>query len=447
MRAILTITFLLFLVPCLTLDAQKKWTLEECFTYALENNIQLKRQALQTDIAKNNLKQSKIELFPNLGAGFDHQFNSGKALNQDTYTWQDKSFSQGSLVIQSQLNLFNGFRDWNNIKYNQLNLEVNMAKLEKAKNDLALNIAANYLQVLYNKELLEIAKGQLQITTLEVEKFSKLVEVGNAARGSLFEIQAQAALDKVNVTTARNNLNISLINMAQMLDLDTIKNFTIADPAELQVSDLTLPDSVDVIYSDAAATMPEIKSAEFQMKSTEKFLAMEKGVLAPTLSLTASYSSRYNELAPNPINPAQTYSYSSQIKDNQYKQLGFNISVPIFTKWSTRTRINNAKINYLDSKLNYSLSLQVLYKDIQQAHADAKAALENFNSRNESVIASEENYKYNQQKFDVGIINSVDYNIAKNNFAKAQSDLLQAKYQFIFKTKILDFYRGKRITL
>jgi outer membrane protein len=238
-----------------------------------------------------------------------------------------------------------------------------------------------------------------------------------------------------------------LISLAQLLDLDTIKNFDIAEPSELNISDLVLPDSVDVIYSEAMGQMPEIKSAEFSMKSAEKRLNMEKGGLLPTLDLSATYYSRYSETAKDPQNPTGSYSYSSQLSDNQYKQVGLNLSIPIFSRYTTRTRINNAKINYLDSKYQYEQSTQILFKEIQQAHADAKGALQNYLSRTEAVTASEENYKYNQQKFEVGLINSVDYNIAKNNYVKAQSDLLQSKYQYIFKMKILDFYKGKRIAL
>lgn len=444
----LSTVFVLFLFGfTLNLNAQKKWTLHECLLHALENNLQLKREALQTDIAKNNLRQSKLELLPSLGAGFDHQFNSGRSLNQESYSWENDNFQQGSMGAQAQFNLFKGFKDINNIKYNELNLQFNMANLEKAKNDLSLNIAAGYLQVLYNKELLTMSENKLQVTALEVEKYIKLVEVGNAARGSLYEIQAQAALDKVDMTNARNNLTISLINLAQLLDLDTIKNFDIAEPTEMTLSDLVLPDSIDVIFSEAVAQMPQIRGAEFQMKSAEKRLQIEKGGLLPTLDLSATYYSRYSETARDPQNPNGTYSYTSQLDDNQYKQLGVNLSIPIFTKYATRTRINNAKIYYLDAKFNYDQTLQILYKDVQQAHADAKAAMQNYLSRTEAVTASEENYKYNQQKFEVGIINSVDYNIAKNNFAQAQSDLLQAKYQYIFKMKILDFYRGKKISL
>ncbi|NJO68417.1 MAG: TolC family protein [Bacteroidetes bacterium] len=193
--------------------------------------------------------------------------------------------------------------------------------------------------------------------------------------------------------------------------------------------------------------MPEIKSSEYFLKYSEKNLAIARGKLSPRLTLTGSFYSRYNERAVDYLNPNSNYSYMDQIKDNQYKQLSLSLNIPIFNRWNTRTQINNSKILVQDAEYNLVDTRKDLYKAIQQAHADAVNAFQNYVSRKEAVISSEEAFKYTQQKYDVGMSSAVDYNIAKTNLLKAKSDLVQSKYEFVFKGKILDFYKGASLKI
>lgn len=436
----------LFLIPQLSYG-QKTWTLEECIGYALENNIQLKRQQLQSEIAANNLLQAKINLFPSVNASSGLNGNFGKKFNQYTTSWENQSIWDNNMGVGGEVVLFNGFANITNVYANRFNMLSMIANYEKAKNDLSLNIAGTYLQVLYNKELYEIAKSQLEITKMQVEKTSKLYEVGNIAKGSLLEIKAQEATENVNITNAQNTLDLSLLTLAQLLDLDTLKNFQIADPVSLSFEEEYLPVLVDSVYGYAVENLPQIKSAEYGLKYFEKQLCMERAQLLPRLTMSGSVGTYYNKGIPNPEFPGQKYKYSDQISDNLGTNLGFTLAVPIFNKYSYRTRINNAKLNYLDAQYNLRLTQKVLYKEIEQAHTDAIGAYANYKARLDAVTASEESFKYVQQKFDVGMVNSVDYNVAKNSYTKAKSDLLQAKYQFIFRTKVLDFYRGKEIKI
>ena len=440
----------LILVFCFsysTSHAQKSWTLEECIKYALDKNIQIKRQQLTYEINEQNFNQSKYNMLPDLGVQFSHNLNSGRALNTDQYKWENKNFQDGSMGIQANVTLFNGFQNQNNIKYFKLSMQKSLADLEKAKNDISLNIALGYLDILYNTELLDIAKSQTEVTQLQVERNKKLVEVGNVARGTLLEIQSQASREKVNVTNAKNNLDISYLNLTQLLELDSVGNFQITKPELLTVEENKILESVMEIYNIAVARMPQVKSSELNLEVQKANLAISKGKYSPRLSMSGLYYSRYSELATDLLNPNSKYTYLNQLQDNQYKQLSLNLQIPLFSKFQTRTTISTSKIQVSDAEITLLQTKKILYKEIQQAHADALASFDNYISRKEAVVWSEESFKYSQQKFDVGMISAVDYNLAKNNLTKSKSDLIQAKYQFIFKTKVLDFYKGSALSL
>jgi outer membrane protein len=437
-------TILLTVVPIIysqEIKAQKVWTLEECIGYALDNNLQIKRQSLLTDEAKNNLDQSKFTFLPDLGVNGNHQIGTGP--NSNSYSVDKAAFNGGGFSVDSRLNLFSGFRRINNVKMYNYNYLGTKKNLEKAQNDISLTIASAYLQILFSNEILEVSKNQLMISNLQVGKTQKLVDVGNLAKGSLLEIQAQAAADEASVTSAQNQLNLSYISLTQFLDLDTVANFKIFIPSELSLPENFIEDP-DSIYRIAVNNLPQIKSAEFQLKSSRYQLAIARGSRLPVLDLCGSLGSKYNLKLSDSTGKIPL---GRQIDDQYYKQLSLNLSIPIFTRYVTQTSINNAKIAVKDNEFALKQEQLSLRKEIEQAYADALAAFQNYKSREKSAAAYEENFKYVQQKFDVGLINSVDYNVAKNNYAKAKSDFLQAKYEFIFKTKILEFYKGNVIKL
>jgi outer membrane protein len=446
MRTIrIIVLFVIVLSITNVLNAQKQWTLEECIGYAFQNNITIKRQALQNEISANNLKQSKIDLFPDLGAGYGHSLGSGQGFD-NSYKQVNKT-SNGSANLSASVVLFSGMQKWNTIKMNQFNLQSSFQNLEKAKNDIALNIAAGYLQILFNKEIYEVAQNQLDVTKLQVDKTKKLFEVGNVAKGSLLDVQAQSAAEEASLIDAENNLKLSYLNLSQMLDLDTVKNFTIFIPTEVTVPE-SFNENTDSIYNIAIENLPQIKGAEFSLLRAKSQLAVSKGSRFPTLSLNAGIDTRYNMYdSIRTIVPAGNYAVNTQINDNLYKSVSLSLRIPIFTKYQIQRNINNSKIEVVDAEYSLRQSQLQLRKDIEQAYANAQASFQKFKANTESTLASEENFKYIQQKFDVGMINSVDFNLAKKNYTKAKSDLVSAKYDFIFKTKVLDFYKGNAIKL
>jgi len=417
-----------------SLGQENKWTLEECVLYAIEHNIQVKQQELAADFQQNALKQSKYNLAPSLNGGAGHSYSFGRALDESTYSFITNRKS---------------------IEQNKYNLQASIQDVEKIKNDISLSIALAYLQILLNKELFEVAKNQHDITMEQIERTSRLVTAGSLARGSLLEIQAQAASEELQVVNAGNQLDLSILNLTQLLELDIVGDFDIIVP-ELQIPDETeLIEPVMTVYSEAIKIQPQIKGAEFQLESSEMGLDIAKGARSPRLSLNGSYNTRYSDIRQklvgiDPVTFVPTYEkypFMDQLKDNVNYGLSLSLSVPIFNGWQVNQAISNARLDIERSQYNLEYQKNMLYKDIQQAFADAKASLKKFHSSQRALVSMEESFRYTEQKFNVGLVNTIDYKTSKNQLTRTQSDLLQAKYEYIFKVKVLDFYRGKELSL
>jgi outer membrane protein len=420
--------------------SQKNWTLTDCIDYAIKNNLQIKRQQLQANSSKNDYFQSKMNILPTLNGGYDREYNFGRSLIENTI-YETNTITDYP-YLNTEVSLFAGMQNYNRIKMNEFSMLSKIQDVEKEKIEITLNIATAYLDILFKKELLQVTKSQMDLALQQVDRTKKLYDAGSVAKGDLLEIQAQLASEKYNVTNALNNLKLSYLNLTQILDLDSVGGFEIDFQDTVSINFLAeiLPE-MDVYYS-ALSTLPHVKSAEYQLKSYQKALSIQKGKISPVIYANGGIQSYYL-YDPN----ADNQSYSKQMDGHLGKSVGFGISIPIFNKWQVMTGISNAKINVSDAELQLAQLKQQLYKEIQQAHNDAVTARDKYNSAVEAVNSYSESFKYTEQKYNVGIVNSVEYNIAKNNFIKAQSDLLQAKYQYIFAVKILDFYKGVPITL
>ncbi|MFC2096140.1 TolC family protein [Bacteroidota bacterium] len=431
----------------LSLKAQKAWTLEDCINHAIENNITVKRQELTAESASKTHFQSLMEILPNANANGNHYLNSGKTLNTESYTYEDQSFQGGSFNLSTEITVFNGLQNYNTIRKNKLDLLAQLETVEKVKNDITLNVSTAYLQILLNKELRDNAQQQLDVTLEQIEKTKRLVEIGNAAKGDLLQIESQAAGEKATLTDAENNLKIAYLDLSQLLNLENPEDFDILFP---EIPDITLAEdisNVNSIYDDALGFLPEIKSAELLFKSSEKDLAISYGRISPSLVFGYQYQSRYNELATNITDPGSNYPYLDQIGDNASQVVYLAIRIPIFNNWRTGTAISQSKINVLDSRLYVDLQRQNLYKIIQQASTQAIAAMDRYNANSEAVESMEEAFRYTEQKYQVGLVDILEYKTAKNQLNQTKSDLAQAKYEYIFRTKILDFYKGEQIKL
>lgn len=454
------------------------WDLQQCIDYAQKNNISIKQAELTTLINKNNAAQSKAAVLPTLNAGAQHTYNFGRTIDRYTNTFANTQVLSQNFYISSNVILWSGLAQYNNIKANQFQYLSSTENYLQQKNDLGLNVATAYINVIFSDEILQISKAQFKITQEQLERTEKLANAGTLAKSAVYDLKAQLANEEVNVTGADNNYQIALLTLKQILNLDTLNNFNIVRPnVDVMNNELGLT-SVQNIYETALKTQHSIKSAEYNLLAAEKSLAVAKGRVSPTLSATGSlgtgtsgldknidavnivgYEQTQYYVADDPSNPtliAPVYQpkaevvtskkpFADQFKDNVNKSVGFTLSVPIFNGLQTYTGVKNAKLNALNAKYSQDLLEQNLYKTIAQAYANAKAALNKFKANKTAVEAAEQSFTFAQQKYNVGAISTFDYNNAKTRVQNAQSNLVQAKYDYVFKLKVLDYYQGKEL--
>lgn len=453
-RAVVMLLLLVMVVFSVKLVAQKLWTLEECVAYAFDNNIQIKQSMLGVESASESLSQSKLNLIPSFNANVSQNYGWGRAPSPQTNIYSNQQTQQAYFGVSSDLTLFNGLQQINTVRQKEFDFLAQKYDSDKIRNDISLNIAAAYLQILFNIELVNNAQRQVDISNQQISRTEKQVEAGSVARGSLFNIQAQAASDEANLINAKNNLMLAYLDLMQLLDLESGQEFDIFKPTlEITATPSLLPP--DMIFNKSLTFMPEIKSAEYRAQSAERGLSIAKGQRSPRLFANGSYGSSnsdqileitgYTDLGV-PIYGG-TKPFDQQIKDNRNGALTFGLAIPIFNGYQVSSAIQQSKLNMENVNLNLQLEKNRLRKNIEQAYADALAAYKTYVARTKSVEAFTESFKYTEEKFNVGMVNATDYNVAKLQLFTAISDLASSKFDYIFKTKILDFYLGKTITL
>ncbi|MCK5821468.1 MAG: TolC family protein, partial [Bacteroidales bacterium] len=424
----LLLTFILLPAIC---QGQDNWTLDKCISHAYEKNIILKQQEIQVAMVGNQLKQSKLALLPNLNAGVGQTFRFGRSVDPLTYEFTTQNSQGTSFSASSGIMLFKGLQAYNTIKKNELDLKKNLADLEHAKNNLALSITRHFLQILFKQELLAIAERQVEISKQQLEQTAQLVKAGALAQGNLLEIKAQLASEELNLVITNNQLELSRLDLAQLLDLKNPDDFSISSPNLPDIPmDLITP-KVSEIYESSIRFLPRIKSAEFKVKSLEKNLLLAKGELSPSLSMNSYWGTGYSDQIRDQLT-GNIMPFRNQTGFSSTSSLNFYLSIPIFNNWNSRTSIKNAQLEVLNSHYSLEISQNQLRKEIQQAYADAKAALDRYHATESSLLSLQEAFRYTEKKFKVGMLTSLDYKEAKNNLTRAQSELLQARYHYIF---------------
>ena len=466
------IGMLSLLIFCLAMNvsAQSPWDLEQCITYAKNHNISLKQTNLNNQINLNNAEQSKAGVLPSLNAAANHQYNFGQTIDRYTNSFvKSQAVLSQNFYLSSSVVLWSGMSQYNNIKANEYNYLSGVERLKQQENDLSLSVANAYIGLIFSEEILKITQHQYQITKEQLDRTQKLVAAGSQAKSVEYDILAQLANEEVNVTTAENNYQLSLLTLKQLMNFDSVANFNIARPDINVQEGMLLENNITGIYETALKNQPSIKSSEYTILSAERYLRAGRGRISPTLTFNASMGTGtsglakkvvgyqdqqqvlqtsvgnifYNTQAPILVNTP----FSEQFKNNANKSIGFTFSMPLFNGLQTTTNVKNAKLNALNARFGMDLAKQNLYKSIAQAHANAKAALNKFRSMEASVKAANESFFYAQQKFNAGVISSFEYNSAKNRLFAAESNLMQAKYDYVFKLKVIDYYLGKPLGL
>ncbi len=447
----------LLLMSSLGALAQEQWSLERCIQYAISNNITIKQQELNVATSDNAVKQAKWNQAPSISASGNESVSFGRSRDNSNFSSIDKSAWSGNFGVGGQLNIFSGFSNRYTISKNKLDLQSALLEVERTKNDISLNIAAAYLQVLFSEELVTNSEKQIELTKMQVERTLKLVDAGNLSQSNLLEIRSQLAQEEVTLVNAQNQLDIAYLSLRQLLELPVETSFKIDHPTNLQLDNQYALSTPGKLF-EMSQGLPQIKSAEVKVQSADKGIKIAKSGYYPTLSLAVQYGTSYfnqavelkgTQTAPNgditPIYGKQ--SVSNQLDKNQSTTFSLSLQIPIFDKFRSKYTVNNARIGFTFAQLDLQQRKNTLYKEISQAHADAVGAMKKYMATEKAREAFSESFSSIDKKFNVGAANSIDYNTAKNNLSKSESELLQAKYQFIFKTKILDFYKGAPIKL
>ena len=429
-------------------EAQQQWTLQQCIDRALQENLQIRQSELSLKLEEANRTQSFAELFPSLNASASHNYFFGRSVDPVTNLFTTEQVQSNNFSLSSSLTIFRGLQIQNSLKQSKYSHAAASYDLAAIKNDIALAVAAAYLQVLFANELITVSEQQLDGTREQLIRTRNFVQAGTLPQGSILDVEAQLASEEVQLVNAQNNYDISLLNLAQLMEMESVEGFSIVAP---QIEVPASPESLGnpkSIYSSAESILPQIQAVDMRILSSEKAMDVAKGGRYPRLTLGAgintSYSSAYRNIVDFQLLEVP---FSDQLEQNFSQSVGFNLSIPIFNNLIISTGVTRAKIALESAQTNAKMARNNLLKNIQQAFADAIAANKRLEASEKSVSALEQSLNNTQQRFDVGMAITYDYTVAKNNLARARSEFLQAKYDYIFKIKILDFYQGKPLTL
>ena len=466
----------LALVPCLFLSfsamAQKKWTVQECVDYAIGNSISIKQSALYVNNSQVNYFQSRTGLLPSLNAQIPVGLSFGKVLNQTSYKYEQGSQLSVNPSLSFQWSFLKGFQLKNTVVQNKILITAFKYDAEQSKNTIMLNVINYYLQIMNNQEQVDIAKIQVATSKQQVERTEKLVKAGSKPEFDLYDNKSQLANDELTLVNAQNNVRIAKLNLMQNMNLPYDPTFEV-ESVVLNDPEITNYDkSSSEVYEIAKDSQPNIMAADSRINSNKYAVRIAKGGLYPYLTLNASLSSQYSDRnkitlqgqsSGNNVQPIgfikgdtvyslpqnftpptlQDIPLFTQLRDYFNKYVGLTLTVPIFNAWQTRTKISSAIITRQQSELTAQNTRVQLRQTIEQSYIDMITAGQQYLAYKKQVESLELSYKGTESKYNVGLATSIDLSLSKTNLGKAKANLVQAKYNYIFKTKILDFYQNK----
>ena len=434
-RALLFVLSTLCFCPA---GAQKLWTLRECCDYAVSHNISIRQQenqCRQQDIQLNNAKSMRL---PDVSASVGQNFSFGRGLTASN-TYSNTNTSSTSFSLGASIPLFTGFQIPNQIKMNQLNLEAATADLEKAKNDIRMLVAQAYVQILYNREIAEVAHRQIAIDSMQVARLQGLVDNGKASGAQLSQQQATLAGSQLTATQADNTLALSVLTLTQLLELPTPDGFSVARPDTTSLNgDAVAAVSPDAVYAEALGLKPEILAQQLRLRSASHNIKMAQAGYYPTLSLSGGLGTNYYTTS-----GFTSDAFGTQLKNNFSQYIGLNLSVPIFNRFQTRNSVRSARVEQENQQLLLDNTKKTLYKEIQQVCLNATAARAKHESSKVAAVSSADAFRLMQAKYENGKATMTEFNEAKNSYLRAVSDLVQARYELLYQQALLRFYRGQ----
>ena len=436
--------------------AARPWTLAECIAWARDNNIQILQQELSIRDAEMALTQAKLNYIPSLSAGGSYGTTFAESLDLASNTIQG-SYSSISASAALSTDLFAGMKKMHNLRRADLSLRETLMSVEKVKNDLELNVTAAYLDILSAEERVRISQAQMETLGLQVENSRKLVDAGKSTLGDLLQLQAQMADANQVMLQNQNQRILAYFNLCQLLEIEDFMNFRVITPEEVAiVTDPSFSSTREII--EAAQSLPQIEAAKLGVEIAERDIKIAKADHYPSLRFSAAYGSNYStnrtksyQDPEKPDDPKaiihENYPFGEQMRDQATPSISLSLSIPIFNSFQTRNNVRSKRIALQRADYNMQLTQKQISKDIQQAFIDATGALEQYNSAVANVDTNEEAFRIVEQRFNLGAATPVDYSIALYNLTNSRAQLSQAKYQYIFKSLILDFYKGIPIDL
>lgn len=434
MKRILLIFSLLWSVAAAAQEHSGPWSLQDCIRYALEHNISVKQQDIAVQQAAIEVETAKWNRVPGLSASASQNFSFGRGLSADN-TYVNTNTASTGFDLGSSLSLFSGFRLSETIRLRRLDLETANANLLKARNDISMNVARAYVQVLYDMEVLGVAQRQISIDSMQVERLSAMLGQGKSSAVELAQQKATLEQGRYTLTQAGNALSLDLLSLAQLLELPSPEGFSILTPSEEPF--LRLLESPDDIFAQALSSRPEILAEQLKLKSYDSQVKIARSALYPSLSLSGGVGSNFYRSA-GYDSPA----FREQMRNNFSQFVGMSLSVPIFNKFATRNAIRSAELGRSAQALTLQNAKNSLYKEIQQAYYNAVAARSRYDSSRHASAAAGESFALVQAKYEAGKASITEFNESKNSALKSESDLAQARYEWLFQVKLLEFYKG-----
>lgn len=423
-------------------NAQEVITIQDAIDKTLNNNLTIKQSQFSESLSDETLKQSKLALIPTLNGSASSGISFGRSMDQNTFEVINQKLLSTSGSLSSGVTVFEGWSRVNQIRQNKLLLDAGKANTDKVKNDLILQVVTSYLQILYNIDLLKAANVQLAVAKQQLNREQQLLDVGNKTLADLSQAKSQLATAELNVTNADNALTISYLTLAQIMELPSSTKYEVQAPLLESFNAPQTRYNPDEVYADAVGLFPDIKLAGLRTEAAKKGIDVAKGSLYPRLSFSAGLGTSYSYIFSS--SSPQT-SFADQINERFSQNIGLNLSIPIFNGLQARIGVRRAKINYLQSQTDEKLAKNNLNKVIYQAVADLKAAEGRYRSTTNTFQAQKDAFNVIEQRYAVGLVNSLDYSTSQSNMNKAEVDMIQAKYDLLFRAKVIDYYLGKQI--
>ena len=415
---------------------ERVWTLPQCIDHALENNLSVKRSGLNVEQREIDLNTAENNRLPSVSGSAGQNFSFGRGLTADN-TYANTNTTNTSFSVGAQVPVFNGFQIKHNIELSKLNLAAATADLEKAKDDIRVAVAQAYVQILYNMEILDVARSQVEIDSLQVVRLTEMASNGMVASADVSAQEATLAQSRVSATQAENNVALAILDLTQLLELPSPEGFHIARPSVEGLETVMLMDP-EAIYAEAVQFKPAVKAEEIRLDQALKSIDLAKDSFLPSLSLSGGLGTNYYTSSGFP-----SAGFSSQLKNNFSQYIGLNLSIPIFSHFSNRNQVRNARLQYSSQEIVLDNSRKSLYKEIQQAYYNAVGSQAKYRSSQVAAASAEDAFELAQAKYENGKSGITEFNEAKGRYISAASNLVQARYEYLYQSKILDFYRGR----